>query len=231
MKRVLRDNGLSLALFALFFASLLGQSLTGWREYNDEQQDHHRPPIAYGQYLTSGDFLEATFENWESEFMQMAAFLILSAVLIQKGSAESKKPPEEEPEEEKQEDEEDAPEGQASDHPAPNAPWPVQRGGLALILYKRSLSLALGILFLISFVVHGLGGQAKFNDEATAHGQPTVDLLGYMGSARFWFESFQNWQSEFLSVGVLVVFSIFFRQSGSPESKPVEAPNRQTGTE
>ncbi|HEY0713444.1 MAG TPA: DUF6766 family protein [Polyangia bacterium] len=233
MKRVLRDNGLSIALFALFLASLLGQSLTGWREHNDEQRDHNRAAVSYGQYLTSGDFLEATFENWESEFMQMAAFLVLSAVLIQRGAAESKKPPEEEEEERKQKDEEEAPEGESSQngHPPADAPWPVHRGGLVLVLYKRSLSLVLSALFLVSFVAHGLGGQAKYNDEAIAHGQPTMGLIEYMTSARFWFESFQNWQSEFLSVGVLVVLSIFLRQSGSPESKPVEAPHSQTGTE
>jgi hypothetical protein len=231
MKRLLRDNGLSLALFALFFASLVGQSVTGWRQYNEERSDHHQPPTRYAQYLTSGDFLEATFENWESEFMQMAAFLLLSAILIQRGAAESKKPPEEEEEERRRADEEDEPEGESSEHghPPPNAPWPVHRGGLALVLYKRSLSIALTLLFLGSFVGHGLGGRAKFNEEATTHGQATVGLLEYMASARFWFESFQNWQSEFLSVGVLVVLSIFLRQSGSPESKPVESPHSQTG--
>jgi hypothetical protein len=192
---------------------LTGQALTGWHQSNDERRAHAEPPQSLGTYLGSGDFVEAIFENWESEFFQMAALMTLSAVLVQKGSAQSNPLSKSKPE-----------------RPAPGrTPWAVRRGGLIRQIYGRSLSLALGGLFVISFALHALGGQAKFNGEARVHGQPTVSLAGYLTSSTFWFESFQNWQSEFLSIGVLVVLSIFLRQEGSPESKPVNAPHAQTG--
>lgn len=224
-KRWLRDNGLSLVMFGLFLLFLVGQALSGWRRYNQEQQDHGQPAVALIAYLGSGDFLEATFENWESEFFQMAAFLVLSAFLVQRGSAESKPPSEQE-----QEDEEEEAEERKLKRPPASAPWPVHRGGLALALYSRSLSLALFGLFLMSFALHAVTGQVKHNEEARQHGGELLTVGGYLASSTFWFEAFQNWQSEFLSVAALVVLSIFLRQKGSPESKPVHAPHAQTGT-
>jgi hypothetical protein len=221
MKRFLRDNGLSVALLALFAVSWVGQSFTGWRHHNDEQRDHNQPAVSWTEYVRSGDFLESTFENWESEFLQMAAFLILSALLVQRGSAESKKPP-------GQEAGSHASKNREAGIPA-DAPGPVHRGGLALTLYKRSLSVVLLVLFAFSFLFHGVYGQRKFNEEAVAHGAKLLSLAEYLTSSTLWFESFQNRQSEFLSVGVLVVLSVFLRQEGSPESKPVAAPHAQTG--
>jgi hypothetical protein len=220
LRRILRENGLSLTMFGLFFACLAGQSLTGWRQHNDEQRSHGRPPTSWSSYLTSGDFVEATFENWESEFFQMAALMSLSSVLVQKGSAQSNPL-----------SGSVASDDSSRPRVSRRAPWPVRRGGWVKRLYARSLSLALAALFLISFTLHALGGRDKFNDEAEAHGQPTVGFIGYVTSSQFWFESFQNWQSEFLSIGALTVLSIYLRQSGSPESKPVEAPHAKTGTD
>jgi hypothetical protein len=222
MKRFFKDNGLSVVCFGLFVAFFVGQALAGWRHHNVEQREHGQPTVALAEYLKSGDFLEATFENWESEFLQMAAFLVLSATLVQRGAAESKKP--------EGEDDQGAEDDQNLRHPPSDAPGPVHRGGLALALYSRSLSLALGGLFVLSFALHAVTGQIKYNDEAREHGGQALSVAGYVGSSTFWFESLQNWQSEFLSVGVLVVLSIFLRQKGSPESKPVHAPHAQTGT-
>lgn len=215
MKRFIRDNGLSLVMLLAFLVCFVGQSFAGLHHHNDEQRAHGRPEIGYGDYVRSGDFLEATFENWESEFFQMAAFVILSAMLIQRGAAESKKPdePEEDPVAEK----------------TPDSPAPVHRGGLALALYSRSLSLALAGLFVVSFVLHAVTGVRAHNEEAAAHGEPLLSVAAYLISSRFWFESLQNWQSEFLSVFALVVLSIFLRQKGSPESKPVHAAHHETG--
>jgi hypothetical protein len=221
MRRWWKDNSLSLVLFGLFLLSFAGQALAGWRHYNQEQQDHHQPTVALTGYLVSGDFLEATFENWESEFLQMAAFLLLSAFLIQRGSAESKSPEEQ--------DKEARQEQRAMKRPPPDAPWPVHRGGLALKVYNHSLSLALTALFLVSFALHAVAGRVRYNEEAREHGARTLSLMGYASSSTFWFESFQNWQSEFMSVGAIVVLSIFLRQKGSPESKPVHAPHAETG--
>jgi hypothetical protein len=217
LRKLFRENGLSIVMFGLFWVFWLGQSLTGLHQYNEEQREHGQPSVSYGQYLKSGEFMEVTFENWESEFLQMGAFVVLAAVLKQKGSGESKKV---HGENEVDKD----PQKEAK----PDSPGPVHRGGLALALYSRSLSLALFGLFFFSFAMHALGGHRLFNEEQLEHGQQAVSFWQYVSGSKFWFESFQNWQSEFLSVGVLVVLSIFLRQKGSPESKPVHASHRET---
>jgi hypothetical protein len=219
LKDVLRENGLSLVLFGLFALFLGAQSVVGWHEHSQEAREHGRAVLSYLQYLTSGHFLEAVFENWESEFLQMAAYVFLTSFLYQKGSAESKKLDEENPQ--------DADPNQERDRP--DAPGPVKRGGLALWIYQRSLCLTLSLFFLLSFVGHAIGGAREYSQEQVAHGELAVSAWQYLGTSRFWFESFQNWQSEFLSVAAIVLLSIWLRQKGSPESKPVDAPHSQTG--
>jgi hypothetical protein len=218
MRRILRDNGLSLAMLGIFLVLLFFQSLTGWRVSNADDAEHHQPVQTYWRYLRSGHFAEATFENWESEFLQMGAYVAFTAFLIQRGSPESKKP---------DGDPSDADPREAADDP--NAPWPVRRGGLALNLYEHSLSSALLLLFLLSFLAHALGGHAEYNQEQMMHGEAPVSLWSFVTSAQLWFQSFQNWQSEFFAVFSLAVLGIFLRQRGSPESKPVAAPHSQTG--
>jgi hypothetical protein len=203
-------------MFALFVFCWLGQAVCGWLEHNEEQEEHAAAQLSFGDYLQSGDFWEATTENWESEFFQMAAFVLLSSKLFQRGSAESNDP------DERGED-------RASPH-GRKVPWPVRRGGLALAVYSHSLSLALSALFLVSFTLHAVGGRIAHNHEAILHGQPTRALGEFMVSPTFWFQSFQNWQSEFLSVAALVVLSIFLRERGSSQSKPISAPHSQTGS-
>jgi hypothetical protein len=220
MQRFVRENGLSIAFFGLFLFSVAGQFVAGWQEYNNEQLQHREPVVTAVGYLAEGHFWEAIFENWESEFLQMTAFVLLTVFLSQKGAAESRKPG-------AVERSDVVP---AESRVDPNAPWPVRKGGLVLRIYENSLSIALFALFTASFILHGVGGAADHNQELSAHGEPPVTVLQYMESSRFWFESFQNWQSEFLSIGVMVVLSIFLRQKGSPESKPVDAPHFETGT-
>ena len=219
--RALRDNGLSLVLFGLFALSLLGQALAGQRAYNDEQIEHGQPTVSITEYLRSGEFLEATAENWESEFLQMGAYVLFTCFLFQRGSAESKKIGSSEAVDRD-------PRRYKNKH---GAPWPVRRGGWVLRLYSNSLSLAFFLLFAVSFVAHAVGGARAHNEEQLAHGGQVVSVIEYLGSSKFWFESFQNWQSEFLSIALMVVLSIFLRQRHSPESKPVDAPHRQTGSE
>lgn len=220
MRRILYENGLSIVLVALFALTLFGQSVTGLYEYNEDQREHGHPTAGYGEYLSTGHFIEATFENWESEFLQMAAFVVLTAFLYQKGSSESKDPG-------KVEDVDVA--LLRSDVPD-DAPWPVRRGGWALKLYENSLSITFLILFIASLVLHAVGGAEEYNQEMSDHGAGgrALTWVGYMGTSRFWFESFQNWQSEFLSVLAMVVLTIFLRQRGSPESKPVYTPHAAT---
>ena len=216
-----RNNGLSLVLFGLFFFTfLIGQSVVGHLEHNEDQRLHGQPAITYLQYLGTDHFLEATMENWESEFLQMFFFVVLTVFLFQKGSAESKKPDEEEAVDR---------DPRKSRHKK-DAPWPVRKGGPVLTIYEHSLSLAFFLLFLFSFILHAVGGAGVYNDEQKEHGQQqSVSVVEYMGTSRFWFESLQNWQSEFLAVGSMVVLTIFLRERGSKESKPVDSPHSQTG--
>ena len=220
MKRFFRENGLSITLLSAFLVCWVAQAITGNLEYNEQQREHGEEPVALGEYLGSGHFLEATAENWESEFLQMGFYVLLTIFLRQKGSSESKKL------DELEEVDED-PRRHRND---PQAPAPVRRGGWVLRVYENSLSLAFVVLFAVSFVLHAVGGMEEYNQEQQAHGAPTVGLGGYMATSRFWFESFQNWQSEFLAVAAIVLLSIVLRQRGSPESKPVAASYAHTGS-
>jgi hypothetical protein len=222
MKRLLRDNGLSIAAALLFLGALGGQSVAGWLEHNEEERAHDRPAVAWGAYVTGPDFGEAVFENWESEFLQMGAYVLLTIFLFQRGSAESKDP-DEEPE--------DSDAEIAAHRNDPDAPGPVRRGGLVLKLYKYSLVIAFFGLFLMSFVGHAVTGAADYNAEQVQHGEPTVSTVGYLATSRFWSESLENWQSEFLAVLSMVVLSIWLRADSSPESKPTWKPHRETGTD
>jgi hypothetical protein len=218
MKRLWRDNGLSIVLFALFISFWIGQALTGWRAEVNEQRDHGASPPTLTEYLGSGSFVEATTENWESEFLQMFGYVLFTVFLYQRGSAESKSP------DEKEEVDRDPRLSSSKD-----APGPVQAGGWRLRLYENSLSLAFLTLFLVSFAVHAVSGAAAYNEEQLLHSAPTVTVWEFLTHSQFWFESFQNWQSEFLAIWSMVVLSIFLRQRGSPESKPVDSPHGETG--
>jgi hypothetical protein len=221
MKRVLRNNGLSLVVFGLFFVTFwAGQLLTGMHAYNAEQKQHHEPTASLGRYLSTAHFGEATTENWESEFLQMGAFVLLTIGLRQKGSAESKK----------LEGSDDVDEDPRKHQADPDAPWPVRQGGVVLAVYEHSLSIAFVFCFLAAFVLHLLTGTRNYNNEALAHGEHAIATLDYLRNSQFWFESLQNWQSEFLAVASIVVFTIFLRQRGSAESKPVHAPHAETGS-
>ncbi len=220
MRRFWRDNGLSLTMFGFFAVFLLAQSVTGFDVYNDEQRAHGESEIDYATYLRSGHFVEATFENWESEYLQMAAYVLFTVFLFQRGSSESKDPDADNP----------VDEDPRRTRDRPGAPWPVRKGGLALVLYENSLSLALLGLFLLSFVLHAVGGAREYSAEQLAHGGQAVSTREFLGTAEFWFQSFQNWQSEFLAVGSIAALTVFLRQRGSPESKPVAAAHHETGS-
>ena len=191
-----------LGLFVLF---LYGQSLAGWFAFNHDQKDHQQPAISYAAYLKSGHFFEAIFENWESEFLQMGAYVILTAFLRQKGSPESRPL-------DRKETKED---GVSAARRRAHSPWAARQYGWVRTIYENSLTLAL--------FLH------VFNEEQALHGGEAVTLSDYVMASQFWFESFQNWQSEFLSVGTLILLSIVLRQKASPQSKPVSHPHGETG--
>jgi hypothetical protein len=217
--RWIRDRALTLTLMALFVVSLAGQLVAGFHEYNATQLEHRQASVGAADYLASGHPWAALFENWESEFLQMAVFVLLTTILVQKGSPESRRPGVTE-----------LVDADPRDFAnAPDAPWPVRRGGWVLRFYENSLGIAFLTLFLVSWAGHAAGGFAEFTHDQLAHGQASSTFGEYLRSARFWFESFQNWQSEFLSIAAMVWLSVYLRQRGSPESKPVHAPHDETG--
>jgi hypothetical protein len=220
MNNFWRNNGLSVVVVGLFLLFWAGQSVVGWYDYNEEQRQHREPTVTFAKYLGTGHFMEATFENWESEFLQMGFYVYLTTFLFQKGSSESKDP------EKPGEDPVDC-------EPDPNkkdAPGPVKKGGFLLKLYENSLALTFLALFLFSFAMHAIGGAREYSEEQIQFGQKPVSVWEFMGTSSFWFQSLQNWQSEFLAVAAIVIFTIWLRQKGSPESKPVDAAHAATGS-
>jgi hypothetical protein len=214
-----RRNGLFLANAIVFVCCFIGMILTGWRVADHDATLHGQAAESLWGFLTSGDFAEATFENWESEFLQMGSYVVLTTFLFQKGSSESKPL-----------------DGDAPQDADPRAhaggqrvPWPVRRGGTALVLYENSLLLLFAVPFAGSVVGHAIGGAAAYNEEQVEHGAPVVSAWQYLGTSQFWFESMQNWQSEFLVITVMVVATVWLRQRGSSQSKPVAAPHSETG--
>lgn len=215
----MRAHGLVLVNLGLFLAFLAGMTLTGWQVADAEALAHGAPSQPLGAYLASGDFWEAVSENWESEFLQMASYVAFTIFLFQRGSAESKPIGEPAPQDED-------PRRHRDD---PRAPWPVRRGGWVLVLYENSMLVLFALLFLAAFATHAVSGAAAYSEEQQLHGLPPVPPLAYLGTAQFWFESFQNWQSEFMVVALLAGAAVFLRQRGSGESKPVHAPHSETG--
>ena len=217
MKKFLKNNGLSLSFLFLFIISIGLQIVFGLKEYNKFLVENNAATVDYWDYLFSGHCIEATFENWESEFLQMLLFVVFTIFLQQKGSSESKDFDKKE---------------EIDQEPSPlkkDAPWPVKKGGFVLALYKHSLSIALLLLFVLSFGLHFYGSLKNENKALLLKNKPVESAQNYIADSRFWFESFENWQSEFLSVFAIVVLSIYLRQKGSPQSKPVDAPNSKTG--
>ena len=218
MGKTLKDNGLTIVLLLLFLGSLVGQWIAGWQYHNAELLEHGQEPIAATAFLTDPLFLSTVFENWESEFLQMATYVVLTAFLFQRGSAESRDP--------------DKPprDGRLSDIRAgKDSPGWLKGGRASRQLYANSLGIVLFLLFVASFVLHWTFSAREFAENQLLHGQAPPTALEFLREPQLWFESFQNWQSEFLSTAVLVVLSVFLRQINSPESKPLAAPHSQTG--
>nr|WP_051069081.1 DUF6766 family protein [Mesorhizobium metallidurans] len=195
----------------MFLFSVLGMIWSGQAAHNKELAEHGSPALRLLAYMASGNFLSGLFENWESEFLQMTAYVMLTAMLFQRGSAESRDP--------------DNPDRPNDEFPATTR----RRNPVFSWLYSYSLGIALALLFIASFVLHWWASLMAANEEALLHGGEVQTLSGYLLDAQLWFESFQNWQSEFMSTAVLVVLSIFLRHKGSPESKPADAANSETG--
>jgi hypothetical protein len=222
MRRSLRENSLSLFFLGLFLLAVIGQSIAGVLEFNDHQSQHGEPTVSYARYLASSDFGADMLENWQSEWLQFWVFALATVWLVQRGSNESK-PPEDVGLES---DEKQKVGGFAQQ----NSPRWAKARGWRLSLFSNSFILVMGLIFLLTWLAQSFASWTVYNDEQTAHDEEPVSWLTYLGSADFWERSLQNWQSEFLAVGTMAVFTIYLRQRGSPESKPVGAPHEETGS-
>jgi hypothetical protein len=220
MRRWAFESSLSLFFLALFLASLIGQSLAGQRVHNAEAAEHDDPLVSYVDYVTSSDFGQAVMENWQSEFLQFTLFILATIWLVQRGSAESK-PPEEAGQESDQKE-------RIGGYAPPDAPLWARARGWRTAIYSHSLLLAMAAIFFASWFAQSVTAWRSFNEEQSQHGGSTVPWGTYLLEPDFWEKTLQNWQSEFLAVGTMAVFTIYLRSRGSPESKPVGAPHRDT---
>ena len=223
MKRFLRDNGLSLAFGVLFIGTLIGQAFVGLADFNDAQIAHHGDPITLWRYVRSAEFGVDVLENWQSEYLQFSLFIFGTVWLLQRGSPESKQL-------DKAGRESDA-DQKLREHADPESPKWAKVGGLRTWLFSNSLLLVMGAIWLASWFGQSVTGHVAYNAERFDHQQAALSWWQYLGTPDFWNRTLQNWQSEFLAVGSMAVLSIYLRQRGSPESKPVGAPHGATGVE
>jgi hypothetical protein len=217
----LRANALTLAFGAVFLATLVGQALSGAADFNAQQIADGLEPVSLLDYVTSSSFGVDVMENWQSEYLQFFLYIFATVWLVQRGSSESKKPGEEGPESDKEQ--------QIGRHADEDSPLWARTGGLRTAVFARSLGLLMGTLFVLTWAASSVAGWAAYNGEQLGQREDPVSYLGYLGAADFWNRSFQNWQSEMLAVGSMAIFSVYLRQRGSPESKPVGAPHAVTG--
>ncbi len=213
-------HALSIAFGVIFLLALVGQSIAGYQVFLEEQSSHGGDPAPYLEFITSSQFLVDVSENWQSEYLQFFLYIFATIWLVQQGSPESKKPGEEG----LGTDEEQM----VHEHAVATSPAWAKIRGWKHTLFSNSLLLVMGAIFLLSWLAQSLAGVVVFNEEQLAHGEDPVTWLQYLASADFWNRTLQNWQSEFLAVGSMVVLSIYLRQRGSPESKPVGAPHGES---
>jgi hypothetical protein len=222
MRRFIRENSLSVFFLSIFLLTLVGQSFAGQHNYNAVQDEHGQSQVSWWSYVTSTDFGGSVMENWQSEFLQFSLFILATIWLLQKGSNESKVL-------------EDA--GQESivqqkigGNAIAESPRWAKLDDWRTRIYENSLLLAMTAIFFSTWLAQSLNNWREFNDDARQHGGRAIGWTSYLGNADFWERTLQNWQSEFLAVGTMVVFTIYLRQRGSPESKPVGAPHEETGS-
>jgi hypothetical protein len=223
MRRFLRDNSMSIVFLLLFLAALVGQAIAGHADFNDNAQSHGDPTISLGRYILSSEFGSAVMENWQSEYLQFTLFILLTVWLLQRGSPESK-------ELDKAGFESDE-EQKVGPHAQQNSPGWAKVEGIRRTLYEHSLVLVMGTFWLGTWLAQSLTGTAQYNSDQLDHQEDPVSWSHYIGTADFWENTLQNWQSEFLAVGSMAILAVYLRQRGSPESKPVGAPHGATGVE
>jgi hypothetical protein len=221
--RFLRENGLSVFFLAIFLATLVGQAVVGHAAFNHDQLAHMGDPISLGRYVTSAVFAVDVMENWQSEYLQFSLYIGATVWLLQRGSPESKPLG-------------DA--GRESDadqkigaHADADSPACARTGGLRTTVFSNSLLLVMTGIWMLTWIAQSVTGRIAYNATQFDHREAALSWLQYVGSSDFWDRTLQNWQSEFLAVGSMAVLSVYLRQRGSPESKPVGAAHIDTGVE
>ena len=222
MRRFLRDNSLSIACLIAFALSLVGHLIAGHRAFNDDQLAHGGETLSLARYSVSSSFGSAVMENWQSEFLQFTFFILATIWLVQRGSAESKLVQEAGLESDQEQ--------KVGEFAESRSPLWARIGGWRTTLYSNSLVIAMTAVFFGAWGTQSITGWNEFNATQREHDEPTVAWTGYLAAPGFWEKTFQNWQSEFLAVGTMAVFTIYLRQRGSPESKPVGAPHDETAS-
>ncbi|KAB8181632.1 DUF6766 family protein [Microbispora catharanthi] len=222
MKRLVRDNALALCFLLLFLATLAGQSVAGTAAFNEEQVANGGSSVTWAEYVTSSSFAVDVAENWQSEYLQFFLYILITVWLIQRGSPESKKRGEEGLESDAEQ--------KVGPHAAPGSPAWAAADGWRKTVFSHSLGIAMGLLFLLSWLAQSVAGLAAYNNEQLAQLEDPVSWGGYVTSPDFWNRTLQNWQSEFLAVASMVLLAIFLRERGSPQSKKVGDPHSETAS-
>jgi len=223
MRGFVRDNGLGLFFGGIFLITLIGEALVGHADFNHQQLSHHDDAISLSRYVFSSSFGSDVMENWQSEFLQFTLYILSTVWLLQRGSPESKELGKAGGESDKDQ--------KIGGHATAKSPRWASVGGWRTRIYSNSLVIVMTAIWLASWGVQSVAGHVAYNADQFDHTLAAVSWLGYVSTPDFWNRTLQNWQSEFLAVGSMAVFSIYLRQRGSPESKPVGAPHDVTGIE
>jgi hypothetical protein len=222
-RSVVRENSLALFFAAVLVCALAGQAAAGVALFNRDQLQAGLEPVSVWRYLTSSQFGVDVMENWQSEFLQFLLFILATVWLVQRGSPESKPMAEA-----GRQSDEDQKVGAYADPRSPR--WARERGWRLSVL-SHSLGLVMGTLFVLTWSVQSIAGAVAYSEDRMRDLADPVTWTEYLRLPDFWDRTLQNWQSEFLAVLSMVVFSIYLRERGSPESKPVGVPHDATGIE
>jgi hypothetical protein len=219
--RFVAENSLTLLFFGLLIGALIGQSFAGTADFNAQQLSSGGDAVSWWAYVRSSSFAVDVAENWQSEYLQFALYIVATTWLVQKGSSESKKREEVGTQSDREQ--------KVGRHAGARSPRWARAGGLRTALYGRSLGTVMSFFFLASLAAQAVAGRAAYNHQQLTQNEDPVSFGGYLTAPDFWDRTFQNWQSEFLAVASMAAFAIYLRQRGSPESKLVGAPHDATG--
>lgn len=222
MRRI-KNSTLSLFFLALFLLTLVGQAFAGWSHFNNEQLAGGLGTISFGRYLASADFAVDVAENWQSEYLQFLLFILATIWFVQKGSPESSALEETGLENDKEQ--------KVGAYAQDDSPGWVRAGGWRTAVYSWSLTITMGLIFLGAWFTQSVAGWAQFNEARLGRLQDPLTWGSYVLNSDFWSRTLQNWQSEFLAVGSMAIISVYLRERGSPESKPVGSGHYETGVE